>query len=144
MTTGSRTSGSSVPTAPRHSILTALAGDALYALNDSACDVAPRSAPRTADSGTARASVGPAGDRSGIPRPGARRVERPPYAQLIRETRAIGFEATGRRYGVTGNAIRKWIRAYERESELAGRPERPDQAGGQGSFVDSRVSGQSA
>jgi hypothetical protein len=60
-------------------------------------------------------------DRSGIPRPGARRVERPPYAQLIRETRAIGFEATGRRYGVTGNSIRKWIHAYERESDLTGR-----------------------
>jgi hypothetical protein len=83
-------------------------------------------------------------DRSGIPRPGARRVERPPYAQLIRETRAIGFEATGRRYGVTGNAIRKWMRTYERESELAGRPERPDQDGGHGRFVDSGALGQSA
>jgi hypothetical protein len=27
-------------------------------------------------------------DRSGVPRPSARRVDRPPYAQLIRETRA--------------------------------------------------------
>jgi hypothetical protein len=52
-------------------------------------------------------------DRAGVSRPGARRVDRPPHAQLVRETRAIGFEATGRRYGVTGNAIRKWIRAYE-------------------------------
>jgi hypothetical protein len=54
-------------------------------------------------------------DRSGVPRPGARRVDRPPYPQLLRETQAIGFEATGRRYGVSGNAIRKWLRAYERQ-----------------------------
>jgi hypothetical protein len=54
-------------------------------------------------------------DRSGIPRPGARRVDRPPYPQLMREVRALGFCATGRRYGVSDNAIRKWIRAYERE-----------------------------
>jgi hypothetical protein len=53
-------------------------------------------------------------DRSGIPRPGARRVDRPPYPQLMREVRSLGFCATGRRYGVSDNAIRKWIRAYER------------------------------
>jgi hypothetical protein len=54
-------------------------------------------------------------DRKGRPRPGARRVARPPYPQLMREVRALGFCATGRRYGVSDNAIRKWIRAYERE-----------------------------
>jgi hypothetical protein len=54
-------------------------------------------------------------DRSGIPRPGARRVDRPPYPQLLREVQALGYSATGRRYGVSDNAIRKWIRAYERE-----------------------------
>jgi hypothetical protein len=54
-------------------------------------------------------------DRSGIPRPGARRVDRPPYPQLMREVQALGFCGTGRRYGVSDNAIRKWIRAYERE-----------------------------
>jgi 5-methylcytosine-specific restriction endonuclease McrA len=56
-------------------------------------------------------------DRSGRPRPEARLVDRPPYAQLAREVRAVGFRATGRRYGVTDNAIRKWIRQYERELE---------------------------
>ena len=54
-------------------------------------------------------------ERAGRPRPGARRVERPPYPQLLREVRALGFSGTGRRYGVSDNAIRKWIRAYERE-----------------------------
>jgi hypothetical protein len=38
-------------------------------------------------------------DRSGIPRPGARRVDRPPYPQLMREVRALGFCATGRATG---------------------------------------------
>jgi hypothetical protein len=56
-------------------------------------------------------------DRSGVPRPGARKVDRPPYSQLLREVRAVGFSATGRRYGVTDNAIRKWLRQYELEAE---------------------------
>jgi len=56
-------------------------------------------------------------DRSGIPRPGARKVDRPPYSQLLREVNAIGYLATGRRYGVTDNAVRKWLRQYEREVE---------------------------
>lgn len=50
----------------------------------------------------------------------ARKVDRPPYSQLLREVRAVGFCATGRRYGVSDNAIRKWIRAYEREHQNAG------------------------
>jgi transposase-like protein len=41
-------------------------------------------------------------------------VERPPYEQLVEEIRAMGFSAVGRRYGVTDNAIRTWVRAYER------------------------------
>jgi hypothetical protein len=55
--------------------------------------------------------------RQGQPRPGARKVTRPPYAQLLREVHALGFSATGRRYGVSDNAVRKWLRAYERERE---------------------------
>jgi hypothetical protein len=58
-------------------------------------------------------------DRSGVPRPGARRVDRPPYPQLVREIRALGYSGTGRRYGVSDNAIRKWLRAYEEELGLA-------------------------
>jgi hypothetical protein len=54
-------------------------------------------------------------DRKGIVRLNARRVERPPYPQLVREIHALGYSGTGRRYGVSDNAIRKWIRAYERE-----------------------------
>jgi hypothetical protein len=49
------------------------------------------------------------------PQPARRRVERPPLAQLLAEVKADGFAATGRRYGVSDNAIRKWILAAERE-----------------------------
>ncbi|MDA0185693.1 HNH endonuclease [Solirubrobacter phytolaccae] len=54
-------------------------------------------------------------DRSGRPIPGARRVERPPYEVLVAEVAADGWSAVGRRYGVSDNAVRKWVRAYERE-----------------------------
>jgi hypothetical protein len=49
------------------------------------------------------------------PRPHLRRVERPPYDQLKREIAEGGYCAVGRKYGVSDNAIRKWVRAYERE-----------------------------
>ena len=54
-------------------------------------------------------------DRSGRSLPGARRAERPPYEQLVAEIAATSWSAVGRKYGVSDNAIRKWIRAYERE-----------------------------
>jgi hypothetical protein len=54
-------------------------------------------------------------ERKGRPIPGARRVERPPYEELVAEVAAIGWSAVGRRYGVSDNAVRKWVRVYERE-----------------------------
>jgi hypothetical protein len=49
------------------------------------------------------------------PRPERRKVERPPYDQLIAEIEATSYVAVGRKYGVSDNAVRKWIRWYERE-----------------------------
>lgn len=59
-------------------------------------------------------------DRSGLrgPRPETRKVERPPYEQLMAEVEAMGYCTVGRKYGVSDNAIRKWIRAYEQELQL--------------------------
>jgi transposase-like protein len=37
---------------------------------------------------------------------------------------ALGYLATGRRYGVSDNAIRKWLRQYEREQERESQPSR--------------------
>lgn len=48
-----------------------------------------------------------------------RRVERPPYEQLVAEIAATSYVAVGRRYGVSDNAIRKWVRAYERARDDA-------------------------
>ncbi len=58
-------------------------------------------------------------DRTGRKLPGARRVERPPHDQLLREIEKHGYLGVGRRYGVSDNAIRKWIREYERERAIA-------------------------
>ncbi len=43
-----------------------------------------------------------------------RRVERPAYEQLLAEVAATSWSAVGRKYGVSDNAVRKWVRAYER------------------------------
>jgi transposase-like protein len=53
--------------------------------------------------------------RSAGPKPALRRVERPPYEQLIHEITETSYVAVGRKYGVSDNAIRKWVRQYERE-----------------------------
>jgi hypothetical protein len=50
--------------------------------------------------------------------PALRLVERPPYKQLMAELAATSYSAVGRKYGVSDNAIRKWVRAYEREGEV--------------------------
>ncbi|MBI5105765.1 MAG: HNH endonuclease [Solirubrobacterales bacterium] len=57
---------------------------------------------------------------SRAPRPHLRKVPRPPYTHLVREVHALGWEAVGRRYGVSGNAVRKWVRQYERERSAQG------------------------
>ncbi len=54
------------------------------------------------------------------PQPERRKVERPPYEQLLEETRTLGFSAVGRQYGVSDNAVRKWIRWYEARLDAEG------------------------
>jgi hypothetical protein len=57
-------------------------------------------------------------DRSklrGKPVPTYLRVKRPPYEQLLAEIEATSFCTVGRKYGVSDNAVRKWIRFYEHE-----------------------------
>ncbi|MDQ3759409.1 MAG: HNH endonuclease [Actinomycetota bacterium] len=62
-------------------------------------------------------SAGPRG-----PRPERRRCERPPLEQLLREIDELGYLATGRKYGVSDNAIRKWVRVMlsEQSSDADG------------------------
>jgi HNH endonuclease len=49
----------------------------------------------------------------GVPRPETRKAERPPYDVLMAEIAARGYSAVGRRYGVSDNAVRKWVHWYE-------------------------------
>lgn len=41
-----------------------------------------------------------------------RKVKRPPHEQLKQEIKELGYLGTGRKYGVSDNAIRKWIKTY--------------------------------
>ena len=71
------------------------------------------------------------GVHSGGPRearPERRKVERPSYEQLMAEVEAMGFVGVGRMYGVSDNAVRKWIRWYEYQREMVVRRERESEA----------------
>jgi hypothetical protein len=56
--------------------------------------------------------------RRGVPQPGKRKVERPSYTQLMADVASMSFVAIGRKYGVSDNAVRKWIRWYEYQCEM--------------------------
>lgn len=45
-----------------------------------------------------------------IVKPRKRKVERPSKEQLLQEITELGYSAVGRKYGVSDNAIRKWIK----------------------------------
>ncbi|MGO9821002.1 MAG: HNH endonuclease [Solirubrobacteraceae bacterium] len=54
------------------------------------------------------------GDRlRGVAQPTRRKVSRPSYQQLMEDVWTMSFLAVGRKYGVSDNAVRKWIRWYE-------------------------------
>ncbi len=59
----------------------------------------------------------------GIPQPCRRKVPRPSLGQLMDDLRSMSFLAVGRKYGVSDNAVRKWIRWYERGSPGDGEAE---------------------
>lgn len=48
------------------------------------------------------------------PKPEKRKVIRPDYQTLISEVKKLGFSAVGRKYNVSDNAIRKWIKIYKK------------------------------
>jgi hypothetical protein len=50
-------------------------------------------------------------------KPETRKVPRPTYEQLMADVRSMSFLAVGRKYGVSDNAVRKWIRWYEAEGQ---------------------------
>jgi hypothetical protein len=61
--------------------------------------------------------------RTREPKPERRKVARPSYGQLKEDARTMSMLAVGRKYGVSDNAVRKWIRWYERSSREEGETE---------------------
>jgi hypothetical protein len=53
----------------------------------------------------------------GVPQPQRRAVARPPLLRLREDVEQLGFAGTGRKYGVSDNAVRKWLVWYERQRE---------------------------
>lgn len=47
-----------------------------------------------------------------------RKVVRPPYDELLKEVNKLGYCAVGRKYGVSDNAIRKWIKIYQKYNKI--------------------------
>lgn len=64
-----------------------------------------------------RRERGPIRCGRGVPKPKSRKAERPPYERLLEEIEATSYLAVGRKYGVSDNAVRKWVRFYERQRE---------------------------
>jgi hypothetical protein len=54
------------------------------------------------------------------PKPERRKVERPTHEQLLADLSSMSFLAVGRKYGVSDNAVRTWIRWYEYQSARRG------------------------
>ncbi len=55
-----------------------------------------------------------------------RKVVRPTYSNLLNDISRIGYSATGRKYNVSDNAIRKWIKQYEKQASVGERPNPTD------------------
>ncbi len=62
------------------------------------------------------------------PRPGARKLEWPSYEQLQLDRSQMTMVAVGHKYGVSDNAVRKWLRWYEARAELAAAPQPQQQS----------------
>ena len=43
-----------------------------------------------------------------------RKVGRPSYEVLVKEIESLGYVGTGKKYGVSNNAVKKWLRFYEK------------------------------
>ncbi len=66
--------------------------------------------------------------RRGASRPATRKAERPPVEVLLQQVAELGWSGTGRLHGVSDNAVRKWVRAYEGDRSAhraAADPQRP-------------------
>jgi hypothetical protein len=58
----------------------------------------------------------------GLSHPETRKVDRPSHEQLMDDVRHMSMVAIGRKYGVSDNAVRKWIRWYEQARDVEDDP----------------------
>lgn len=47
-----------------------------------------------------------------------RKVERPDFETLKKDVQELGYTGAGRKYGVSDNAVRKWIRFYQQKKRI--------------------------
>ena len=121
-TTVSRIYESSARIVQPHSRHTAAGTTDGLALSVAARSAAKPSRPDTQRTGTAPDDVEHEhvefGDLAQEPLvPETRKVPRPSYAQLVQDLETMSYCAVGRKYGVSDNAIRKWLKWYERQAE---------------------------
>lgn len=55
-----------------------------------------------------------------------RKVVRPGYKDLKKDVQKLGYVGTGKKYGVSNNAVKKWMKQYEKGFE--GTRQSPSQA----------------
>jgi hypothetical protein len=53
------------------------------------------------------------------PRPAAHKVPRPTYQQLKEDLAHLSYVSVGKKYGVSDNAVRKWLRSFESQARRA-------------------------
>jgi len=46
-----------------------------------------------------------------------RKVKRPSYEQILKDISEFGYRTTGRKYGVSDNAVRKWLKNYNNNEQ---------------------------
>lgn len=63
----------------------------------------------------------------GLPHPETRKVERPSREQLLEDLAEMSMVKVGAKYGVSDNAVRKWLRWYEAEEARKAADAAPDE-----------------
>ncbi len=46
-----------------------------------------------------------------------RKVARPSFDKLSQDVKKLGYTGTGKKYGVSDNAVRKWLKIYETQAQ---------------------------
>jgi hypothetical protein len=47
-----------------------------------------------------------------------RKIERPSFQILKNEVEKLGYSGAGKKYGVSDNAVKKWLKFFKNQSEV--------------------------